>query len=213
MEMSRVIQNYGSREIATALRSILENVAETLEILEVVLSEAVQSNSDDPRPISLPLLKKLTIHDTLLLEQWRKPFADPQVMPRASLSAHCKAYGCLSWQFIRLCRETRTILNASTLHWSPAGLVIRPGEPGRRPSSRLPTSVQNVLAKPAAPPPSGDWSGAPQMSHATFLSHLHLLNKRDDWIVLLGALGNESWLQVSNKSEWLDRVAGRDAGA
>ena len=190
------------KRLISAIQSILKDVSEAVEILEVACLCHFDSKFDATHPISLPRLKELTTHYGFALEQTifgpchqlrRMHIVQPH---RSDLFGGIRniAPSLTHLRFSGLQREVVKLEVALEIREEASRLT--------RGSSVaiLPSSVQNIIVKPSGPP-------ARRGTHAeSYQTQLRRLNEMGERFVLLKAQDDT----IYDDSDWLDRIAGGD---
>jgi hypothetical protein len=205
--------NEQGKQTGSAVLDILTDVAETLEILEVALSDRIISNINTTHPLIFPRLNELTTYDGFLLG-WKEHstiFAPCHQLRRLHIA---RCYTDDLFGAIGRLAPFLTHLRFSGFQqesWFGADLAVVLGiyeESWRKPVPKLPSTVEKVFVKLAGPLPRGGWCGTPALSYETLLRHLRSLNQKDDRFMLLRA--PEEWTPSQNiveEADWLDRIA------
>jgi hypothetical protein len=203
---------------ADAFKSILRNVASTLEILEVNLDHdtAIHTNEN----LALPSLTDLITHGAFPLSSTHPlhpPILEPchslrrlhvvagsyQVHPSFFLRQHSFAPSLSYLRFSGLQQDGWVAGSIA----SALGLVEPdPSEPEVRP---LPVTVEKILIKPSQPPPPPNGGcGTAGLRYSLLLNGCRELHEKDKRVVLLCApTPDEQHLAVpGDESEWLDLV-------
>jgi hypothetical protein len=213
----RAARDKHRREMIVAVRSILTDVGESLEVLETAISYLTVSPTDPMRQILLPRLTELTIHDGFQINWINKSpiLIICQQLRRLHIGdiRTGDPFGCVG-KLAPFLTHLR-ISGVRQGHWFGPSLkgALGIGEETLGQScssfSRLPSTVQKVLVKPARPLGNGAYFGILGGSYDAMLNDLRYLNETEDSVILLDA--KEQWtpLQcIREEDDWLDRVGG-----
>ncbi|KAF7969530.1 hypothetical protein HWV62_26971 [Athelia sp. TMB] len=232
---ARLKQAAEKKKLAAACCRIFQVVAESIEVL--YLDGRGTFDFGDSPPIIFPRLKELTsnglpfressgdrgtmsrtgvfpkLHRWHLMTYPRRSKPDPftSITTLAPAITHLRFSNLEQEPFFP--SDLKVALNIA-VPWQPSSHArtrsSRVGfHPPISPIGRLPSSIQYVYVKPAAPPTPGGMCGTPVLSYRSLIGGLEVLRKSDSRIVLLPSY-DSYWEARCTSSDWEDRINGGD---
>jgi len=214
----------GDKEIAGAVLGILKNAARRLELLDLALTDDIES-SIDPARISLPRLKELTTNGIFVFRQLEGDQITLTLEPCHELRRlhvsqpifidyyDLELFGHIgrlapSLTHLRLSAPRGSHTFPLTLQAALQPLLEHIGNQSQ--TCTLPASLTKVLVQ-SEPPRRVSKCGTPRIRYYHMLESLRVLQERDGRIVLLKHKreGEAGLSQLSDGlSDWRDRVDG-----